>query len=107
MFGEPNGNRVWKDLIHWYETSQATEIMTNSILKAIESLSFKDSGSQTMGGISNEYNHLLFEHGKYCGPETFTEAQKLRRFKEGLAGSSKYSILLDLAEVHQYDLRTL
>ena len=48
-FGEPNGNGAWRELVSWYETSHATEIMTNSILQAIEALSFKDSSSQTVG----------------------------------------------------------
>ena len=45
--------------------------MTNTILQAIEALSFKDSGSQTMGGYIDEFNNLIYEHGKYCGTEVF------------------------------------
>ena len=50
--GEANGNGAWQGLIKWYETEQAQEIMTRSILHEIESLSYNDSGSQTMGGLS-------------------------------------------------------
>ena len=98
---EPNGNGAWQELVKWFETSHSNELMTVSVEKAIDSLNYRDSGEQTIGGFIDEFNNLIYEHGKYCGTEPHTESRKLRKFKDSMEGTSKFSTIMDLATVNQ------
>ena len=64
--------------------------MTKSLLKDIESLTFSDSGSQTMGGFIDTFNGYVYEHGEFCDEITkLREHQKLDLFRQALNGSKE------------------
>lgn len=106
-FGEPNGNGAWQELVKWFETSHSNELMTVSVENEIDSLHYRDSGEQTIGDFIDEFNNLIYEHGRYCGTEPYTESRKLRKFKDSMEGTSKFSTIMDLAIVNQWDLQRL
>ena len=60
-----------------------------------------------MGGFTDEFNNLIYEHGKYCGAEPYTETRKLRKFKDSLEGTTKYSTIMDISTVNKWDIQTL
>ena len=60
-----------------------------------------------MGGLIDELNNLVYEHGKYCGAEPYTESRKLRKFKDSLEGTTKYSTIMDLATIEKWNLQNL
>ena len=60
-----------------------------------------------MGGFIDEFNNLVYEHGKYCGAEPYTESRKLRKSKDSLEDTTKYSTIMDLATIDKWNLQTL
>ena len=47
--GMPNGNGAWHSLVAWFETDEWHELMAASLERAIDGISYKESGKQTIG----------------------------------------------------------
>ena len=105
--GEPNGNGAWNALVKYFETEDSTEIMTRSVEKALNSLKYSDSSSQSITGFLDQFNSLCYEHSKYCGDDRYTEKRKLRLFIEAMSNSTKYSNTMQMASALGWDLKTL
>ena len=91
----PNGNGAWHSLVAWFETDEWRELMAASLERAIDGISYRESGDQTIGGFIDEFNGLLYEHAKYCGTDTYPESRKLRIFKQALSKTVTYANIMD------------
>ena len=81
--------------------------MALSIERAINDLTYTDSDNQTMGGVIDQFNGLIYGHTKYVGPALYPQDRQLRMFTMAIAGETKFSTILDIAFTNKWNLDSL